>query len=61
MVATPPLQILTSVCLTIFLLLTYRLIDKLKVVNICEMYGTRGPEVVVLTDFSYMKKSYENC
>ena len=64
-VAAPPLQILTIACLIFCLLLTYRPTlglpkYKLKVVNICEMNGTGGLEVVVFTDFSDMKKSYEN-
>ena len=49
----PPLEILTIACLTFCLLLTDRPIlglpeYKLKVVNICNMDGTGGLEVVVL-------------
>ena len=49
----PPFLILTIACLGFSLLLTYRPIlglpeYKLKVVNICEMHGTGGREVVVL-------------
>ena len=51
-----PLEILTIACLTFCLLLTYRPIlalpeYKLKVVNICEIHGTGGLEVVVLCAF----------
>ena len=49
----PPLEILTIACLTFCLLLTDRPTlglpeYKLTVVNICEMHGTGGLEVVVL-------------
>ena len=53
MVATSPLQILTTIaCLTFCLLLTYSPIlglpeYKVKAFNICEMHGTGGREVVV--------------
>ena len=56
-VATPlPLEILTIACLTFCLLLTDRPTlglpeYKLKVVNICKMYGTGGLEVAVLYAF----------
>ena len=44
----PPFEILTIACLTFCLLLTGLPEYKLKVVNICEMDGTGGLEVVVL-------------
>ena len=60
-------------CLTFWLLLTYRPIlglpeYKLKVVNICEMHGTGGREVVVFDRFQryveivrkLMKKCYNS-
>ena len=52
----PPLEILTIACLTFCLLLTDRPTlglpeYKSKVVNICKMHGTGGPEVVVLCTF----------
>ena len=51
-----PIEILTIACLTFCLSLTYRPIlglpeYKLKVVNICELHGTRGREVVVFDRF----------
>ena len=52
----PPSLNLNHCLLTFCLLLTYRAIlslpeYKLKVVNICEMHGTGGREVVVLDQF----------
>ena len=69
MIATPSLN-LDHACLTFRLLLTYRSIlylpkYKLKVVNICEMHGKGGRQVVVFDRFQryveIVKKLLKKC
>ena len=64
-VATLPSLILAIACLTVCLLLTYRPIlglpeYKLNFVNICEMHGTGGHEVVVFDWFQRYVKIVKN-